>query len=135
MQASSSQTVYSGSMMKMLDLNQGLASRFPNKFEFKDFTVDELMEITRRRLKDYDLLLTDQAWEKYRSLISQAYQARNSETWGNARFIANQLERIYLRHAERCVQQQPADKLSWRTITPDDIVPIEVPKPRVRIGF
>lgn len=126
---------YKEPMMKMLDINQGLASRFPNKFEFKDFTVDELMEITRRRLKDYDLILTDQAWQKYRSLISQAYQARDSETWGNARFIANQLERIYIQHASRCVSQQPADKLSWRTIIPEDIVPIEVPKPKARIGF
>ena len=126
---------YKEPMMKMLDLNQGLASRFPNRFEFKDFTVDELMEITRRRLKDYEFILTDQAWQKYRSVISQAYQARNSETWGNARFVANQLERIYIQHASRCVSQQPADKLSWRTITPDDIVPIEVPKPRARIGF
>ncbi len=126
---------YKEPMMKMLDINQGLASRFPNRFEFKDFTVDELMEITRRRLKDYDFILTNQAWQKYRSVISLAYQARNSETWGNARFVANQLERIYIQHASRCVSQQPADKLSWRTITPDDIVLIEVPKPKVRIGF
>ncbi len=126
---------YKEPMMKLLDLNQGLASRFPNRFEFKDFTVDELMEITRRRLKDYDFILTDQAWQKYRSVISQAYLARNPETWGNARFVTNLLERIYIQHASRCVSQQPADKLSWRTITPDDIVPIEVPKPRARIGF
>ena len=118
---------YKEPMMKMLDLNQGLASRFPNRFEFKDFTVEELMEITRRRLKDYDYTFTDQAWEKYGSLLSQAYAVRDPQTWGNARFVANQLERIYIKHAARCVQQQPADKLLWRTITPDDIVPIEVP--------
>ena len=126
---------YKEPMMKMLDLNQGLASRFPNRFEFKDFTVEELMEITRRRLKDYDYTFTDQAWEKYGSLLSQAYAVRDPQTWGNARFIANQLERIYIQHAARCVQQQPADKLLWRTITPDDIVPIEVPHVKARIGF
>lgn len=126
---------YKEPMMKMLDLNQGLASRFPNRFEFKDFTVEELMEITRRRLKDYDYTFTDQAWEKYGSLLSQAYAVRDPQTWGNARFVANQLERIYIKHAARCVQQQPADKLLWRTITPDDIVPIEVPLAKARIGF
>ncbi len=45
---------YKEPMMKLLDTNPGLQSRFPNKFEFTDFTVDELLEITRRRIKDYD---------------------------------------------------------------------------------
>lgn len=126
---------YKEPMMKMLDLNQGLASRFPNRFEFKDFTVEELIEITRRRLKDYDYTFTDQAWEKYGSLLSQAYAVRDPQSWGNARFIANQLERIYIQHAARCVQQQPGEKLLWRTIIPEDIVPIEVPLAKARIGF
>ena len=126
---------YKEPMEKLLASNPGLQSRFPNKFEFPDFTVDELLEITQRRLKEYDYEFTPQAWEKYSGVLRQAYQVRDAETWGNARFISNQLERIYLQHATRCVTQKPADKADYLMITPEDVVPIEVPKKRMRIGF
>ena len=126
---------YKDQMMKMLDTNPGLQSRFPNKFEFTDFTVNELLEITRRRIKDYDYQFTAQAWEKYRDMLSQAYQVRDAETWGNARFISNQLERIYIQHAARCVKRCPKDKRELLLLTPEDIVPIEIPRPKTKIGF
>ena len=126
---------YKEPMMKMLDTNPGLQSRFPNKFEFTDFTVDELLEITRRRIKDYDYQFTTKAWAKYRSMLTQAYQVRDPETWGNARFISNQLERIYIQHAARCVKRRPKDKRELLLLTPDDIVPIEVSRRKSKIGF
>ena len=126
---------YKEPMMKLLDSNPGLQSRFPNKFEFKDFTVDELLEITRRRLGDYNYTFTEPAWEKYRNMLTQVYQVRDPETWGNARFIANQLERIYIQHATRCVKQPPKVKFELLTLTPEDILPIEPPRQRAKIGF
>jgi len=126
---------YKEPMERLLETNPGLLSRFPNKFEFTDFSVDELLEITRRRVKEYEYEFTPPAWEKYSEMLSQAYQQRNPETWGNARFIANQLERIYVSHATRCVHHRPADKCQMRMLTPEDILPIEVPKERRKIGF
>ena len=126
---------YKEPMMKLLDSNPGLFSRFPNKFEFSDFTVDELLEITRRRIKDYDYTFTVQAWEKYSNMLAQAHRMRDPETWGNARFIANQLERIYIQHATRCVRQHPNDKRELLMLTPEDILPIEIPRQRTKIGF
>ena len=126
---------YKEPMMKLLDSNPGLQSRFPNKFEFTDFTVEELLQITRRRVKDYDYKFTTQAWEKYSNMLVQAYQMRNPETWGNARFIANQLERIYIQHATRCIKHQPKDKQDLLMLTPEDILPIEMPRQKTKIGF
>ena len=126
---------YKEPMMKMLDTNPGLQSRFPNKFEFTDFTIDELLEITRSRIKDYNYQFTDEAWEKYSSLLEQAYKMRDPETWGNARFIANQLEYIYIQHATRCVRQQPKNKQDLLKLTPEDILPIEIPRQKTKIGF
>jgi hypothetical protein len=97
--------------------------------------VDELLEITQCRVKDYDYQFTAKAWEKYRQVLLQAYQVRNPETWGNARFVANQLERIYIQHATRCVKHQPKDKRDLLKITPEDILPIEVPRQKAKIGF
>ena len=126
---------YKEPMEKLLDTNPGLQSRFPNKFEFADFTIDELLEITRRRVKEYEYDFTPEAWDKYKSLLTKAYGQRDPKTWGNARFIANQLEHIYIQHATRCVKLRPIDKHQLRLLTPEDILPIEVPKEKKRIGF
>lgn len=126
---------YKDQMLKLLETNPGLQSRFPNRFEFQDFSVNELLEITQTRVKHYEYQFTDQAWVKYRTMLNQAYQVRDPQTWGNARFVANQLDRIYIQHATRCVKQRPKDKQSWRMITPEDIVPIEIPRQKTKIGF
>lgn len=130
---------YKEPMQQLLDLNAGLASRFPNRFEFADFTVDELMEITRRRVEEYSYHFTRAAWTKYRTLLTEAYAGRDANTWGNARFVANLLEHIYLAHAKRCVNfafanDAPTIRKCF-AITPADIQPIEVPKPKPRVGF
>ena len=52
---------YKEPMQKLLDLNSGLQSRFPNKFELQDFTVEELLVITKRRVKEYNYEFTDDA--------------------------------------------------------------------------
>ena len=126
---------YKEPMQKLLNLNPGLQSRFPNKFEFQDFTIDELLEITMRHVKDYGYQFTEDAWQRYVQILSSAYQTRDPQTWGNARFIGNQLERIYIQHASRCVKQQTKGKSELLTLTIEDIVPIEVPRPRIKIGF
>lgn len=126
---------YKEPMQKLMELNPGLQSRFPNKFEFLDFTVDQLLEITRRRVKEYEYNFTQPAWEKYCQVLTQAHQQRDPMTWGNARFVGNLLDRIYIQHAKRCMLERPADKWQMRELTPEDICPIEVPKPKAKIGF
>ena len=126
---------YREPMMELLDLNPGLQSRFPNKFEFQDFSIDELLEITKLRIKEFNYKFTSEAWDKYVSILSSAYQTRDPQTWGNARFIGNQLERIYIQHASRCVKQQPKGKSALLSLTPEDIIPIDVPRPKNKIGF
>ena len=126
---------YKEPMKQLLAVNQGLDSRFPNKFEFPDFSVEDLLRITLRRIDEYNYEFTDQAWDKYCDILRKAYQQRDPDTWGNARFVANQLDRIYIQHAARCVHHIPKDISQMRTITADDIQPIEVPKPKMKIGF
>lgn len=126
---------YKEPMLKLLDSNPGLQSRFPNRFEFDDFTVDELLEIAHRRVGEYQYRFTDSAWQKLREVLTSAYSVRDPQSWGNARFVANQLERIYLQHAQRCVRECPSDKEQLLWLTPADIMPIEVARARPRIGF
>jgi len=126
---------YKEEMIRMLECNPGLESRFPNKFEFQDFTIDELLDITQHRIQEYEYQFTPEAWEKYRRVLSQAYQVRDPQTWGNARFVANQLDCIYIQHAARCVKQLPPKKRDLLLLTPEDIVPINIPCQKPKIGF
>lgn len=127
---------YKEPMTKLLELNPGLHSRFPNRFEFADFTLDELLSITLLRIKEYGYQFTRSAWEKYKQMLKEAYTLRDPQTWGNGRFIANQLERIYIQHALRCVKHSDAmDQRHLLLLTPVDIQPIEVPVQRPRMGF
>lgn len=126
---------YKEPMIEMLRINEGLQSRFPNIFEFQDFTIDELLRITRLRVAEYNYHFTRTAWAKYKQMIENAYASRDADTWGNARFIANQLDRIYLTHAQRCVHQQSINSKQIQMLTHADIQAIDVPKPIKRIGF
>lgn len=126
---------YKEPMQKMLDSNPGLESRFPNKFEFKDFTLNQLLEITQLRVKEYGYSFSKAGWARYKEVLMMAYKTRDEEKWGNARFVANQLERIYLQHAVRCMKQN-VSKRSMLILTEEDIVPIPVARSeRRRIGF
>ena len=126
---------YKEPLSQLIKSNIGLDSRFPNRFEFCDFTIDELMEITRRRIGEYKYRFTRQAWQKYKNVLTTAYKSRDKDSWGNARFVSNQLERIYIKHALRCVKENTAEGEKLLTLTPADITPIEVPQAKPRIGF
>ena len=126
---------YKKEMGQLLELNPGLNSRFPNTFDFPDFSYEELLAITLRRVNEYHYKFTRTGWAKYKSVLSNAYQMRDAQTWGNARFIANLLEHIYLRHAQRCVKLKNPSVSRLMAITTADIAPIEVATPKSRIGF
>ena len=113
---------YEKPLQDLLETNIGLESRFPNVFNFPDFTVDELLDITINRISEYDYTFTDDAWEKYRDIVTTAYNNRDKNKWGNARFIANLLETIYMKHGVRCFNLQEKEDL--QTITSEDIAPI-----------
>ena len=126
---------YKEPMEALPNSNPGLQSRFPNKFVFPDFIIDELLDITLRRVKEYEYEFTPQAWIQYKKIVTKAYNHRDSETWGNARFVANELERIYIQHATRCVQMHPVDKRQMRLLTPDDVLPENELIEKNRFGF
>ena len=86
-------------------------------------------------MQSYGYEFTEEAWKKYVSVLSSSFQVRDSQTWGNARFVGNLLERIYIQHASRCVKQQTKDMFEILSLTPEDIVTIEIPRPKAKIGF
>ena len=126
---------YKEPMEALLNSNPGLQSRFPNKFVFPDFNINELLDITLRRVREYEYEFTPQAWIQYKKIVTKAYNQRDAESWGNARFVANELERIYIQHATRCVQMHPVDKRQMRLLTLEDVLPTNELIEKNRFGF
>ena len=128
---------YKGLMQELLDQNEGLRSRFVNVFNFPEFNVQQLLEISRRRYRQYQYHFTRQAWLRYRDIIRKGYDRRDKKTWGNARFVANLLDEVYIHHAQRITGSNITDRRQLLTITAADIKPVTLPPSTVtpKIGF
>ena len=125
---------YEQQMDGLLSTNQGLDSRFANRFYFPEFSLDELLKITKKRIAEYNYSFTAGAWRMYKHVLEQTYNSRDKQTWGNARSVANLLEIIYKKHAERCVRQN-VEGPKLLKITADDIPLTVAPNKKPRIGF
>ncbi len=126
---------YNKPMEQMLELNSGLESRFPNRFVFPDFTEDELLKIALCRLHEYHYSFTRTSWQRFRMIVNREFSQRNIDNWGNARFIANLLDGIYIHHAERCVTSNITDINKMHKLTLSDIQPICTSPIKKKIGF
>ena len=111
---------YTAPMEKLIDQNIGLTSRFPNIFRFKDFTIDELEQITLNRVHAYGYHFSRSGWAKYRWFLRDAYDHRN-DRWANARFVETWLDDIYLQHAQRCEERQIDTLRQLCILTREDI--------------
>lgn len=126
---------YPAEMEALLKTNPGITSRFPNVFEFKDFTFEELCDITLNKVKYFDYNFTPTAWTKYKKVLAEAYARKDRKHFGNARFVVNYLEQVYLQHAKRVISRNIEPSKILR-LTADDIVPYEYRMPSsASIGF
>jgi Holliday junction resolvasome RuvABC ATP-dependent DNA helicase subunit len=91
---------YTREMRDFIDSNPGLSSRFVQRFEFEDYTVEELVQIFERFCAKADYTLSSSSTEKLRSLFSAAYSSRDA-TFGNARLVRNIFEQTISNHAQR----------------------------------
>ena len=113
---------YTAPMKKLLESNEGIESRFPNVFNFEDYTTDELLEIGKLMIRKQGFTLTDGAAENMRVII-QEESDKPSPRFGNGRFISNLLQNEILATlgARTAIMENPsATDLS--TILPEDVV-------------
>lgn len=126
---------YEEPMNELIASNPGIKSRFPqqNIFHFEDFSPEELMQIATTRLEQKRYTLSAPAMQKLRYMLEEICTQKDA-SYGNARFVCNCLESIYLKHATRCIEENDEDLF---TIQETDIPEMEQPKKNngKRIGF
>ena len=121
---------YKDKLDKMIEQNPGLYSRFINRFEFKDYTLDELTEIGIRYLKSFGHVFTLDGLASFRRELTAAMTESSRDSWANARSVKSMIEHIYIQRAMRYSKDGKLD----REITSEDVCPIPYDRRR-RIGF
>ena len=108
---------YTREMETFLTANSGLASRFPNRIEFPDYTAEELLQITQVLAKSKGYTLAEACTEPLLSYYAR-WQAADARTAGNGRLARNTLEKAIFHQSRRLVAE-PAAALDL--ILPSDL--------------
>lgn len=108
---------YTKEMETFLTANSGLASRFPNKIEFPDYTAEELLQITRVLAKNKGYTLAEACTEPLLGYYAR-WQEFDARTAGNGRLARNTLEKAIFHQSRRLVAE-PAAALDL--ILPSDL--------------
>ena len=99
---------YTKEMETFLTANSGLASRFPNKIEFPDYTADELLDITTVLAKGKGYRLAESCMFPLLGYYKRR-QALDSRTAGNGRLARNTLEKAIFNQSRRLVAEPAAE--------------------------
>ena len=108
---------YTREMETFLTANSGLASRFPNKIEFPDYTAEELLQITHVQARNKGYRLAESCTEPLLGYYAR-WQAADARTAGNGRLARNTLEKAIFHQSRRLVAE-PAAALDL--ILPSDL--------------
>ena len=108
---------YSREMETFLTANSGLASRFPNRIEFPDYTAEELLQITQVLARNKGYTLAEACTDPLLSYYAR-WQEADARTAGNGRLARNTLEKAIFHQSRRLVAE-PAAALDL--ILPSDL--------------
>ena len=108
---------YTREMEIFLTANSGLASRFPNKIEFPDYTAEELLQITHVQARNKGYRLAESCTQPLLGYYAR-WQAVDARTAGNGRLARNTLEKAIFHQSRRLVAE-PAAALDL--ILPSDL--------------
>jgi len=116
---------YHEEMLRFIDANPGLRSRFTRFIDFPDYGKSELEEIFVGMAKASQFTLKDEARQKLPQLIDQALRKRR-KGFGNAREVRNLFEATLTRQAARLADLASRSIDDHTTIHPEDL-PLEDP--------
>ena len=107
-------------MDRFFQSNQGIRSRIAHHLDFPDYTVDELLAISRLMLADQNYRFGDETKPMFRDYITRRMQMPH---FANARSIRNALDRARLRQANRLfASKRQLTRGDLMTIEPEDFL-------------
>ena len=107
---------YNKEMQAFLDSNSGITSRIGYTLQFEDYTTEELIKIFMGLATKAGFIVEDEAVKYLEQVIDEN---RNTENFGNARFVRNIYEKTIIKHASNVKDKK--QKKILKTITKEDI--------------
>lgn len=108
---------YPNEMDYFLEMNPGLASRFPFIHSFEDYSIDELIEIAEQFANEREYKLTNEAkWRLKHHLRKQLM--KKEPHFANARYVRNIIE--------KAIRTQSVRLVKTRKFSYNDLIYIEV---------
>jgi SpoVK/Ycf46/Vps4 family AAA+-type ATPase len=114
---------YHEEMLRFVNANPGLRSRFTRFIDFPDYGVTELAQIFRRFADEQHYALTLSCQQRVEQLMEQSW-SRRQKGFGNARDVRNLFEKTLARQASRLASMPNRSKADLVTLTEDDL-PLE----------
>jgi len=97
---------YKEPMKQFIESNQGLKSRFQNYIHFSDYSSDELLKIFNELCLSHKMEI-DEAAKK--DLLQHIEDAKPQGDQGNARYVRNLFEKMYLNMSHRAAEDGNID--------------------------
>lgn len=118
---------YPDRMVQFLESNPGLKSRFDRKFEFEDYTPEELMTVALKMLEAEGLTPDEEASQFIQQYLDQLVRFK-TKFFGNARAVRKVIEQAVKNQNLRLAgltPKQRTDKMK-RTLTKEDVKEFDV---------
>lgn len=107
---------YTDEMMKMLEANPGMKSRFPYIFNFEDYTPEQLMQIGKAVLDKENYKMTQEAERKLAKYVINEYDHKD-EHFGNGRFITRLITSHIIPSVSHRLLMKPFDEITVEEMT------------------
>lgn len=112
---------YPEEMDDLLEYNIGLKSRFPNRFHFNDYSVEELLKIALQSNAAKDFVFTSKARVRLEAYIRREV-LKKQRSFGNGRFVTRLITNIILPNmATRLAKVEVPTVKQLKTILAEDI--------------
>lgn len=121
---------YTEEMKKFRDLNPGLKSRIGYEIDFDDYSIEELLEIYDKKVKDKGFKSSKEARKKVENILKNA---KDVENFGNGRFVENIVQKIIVEHAKQTKGITEKERLL--TFEENDVTNIKAEESKKKIGF
>ncbi len=116
---------YTEEMKDFLNSNPGVESRFPNIFNFDDYTPRQMLEIANIISEKNGYKLDEGAWQLLLEIFTSLYNKRD-KNFGNARTVKNILYKAISNQEERILTLLNPDDNDLMTISYEDVNKIEL---------
>lgn len=100
----------------MMRLNPALKNYFPYRFDFRDYSREELLDIVVRKLKEKKYTLHPKAVVVFKELIDKTY-GRRDRNFGNAIWVEKLVEATIRKMSDRIMQLKDKRELTRKELT------------------